>query len=140
MTVEQVKRDLAKIKEKLAVEKVSGPSGEVKQLLQLYAQGLSDWQQDEYRKPWKLNYSEALRRFAPEFSRPEGPSKQTLYWLGFMASFRGYPDETEQKKSELMFWLLARRVAPQTVEQLLSGSEEKKLFLKKLNEVSAETV
>jgi hypothetical protein len=136
MTVEQVKRDLAKIKEKMNSAKCPSVSWEVKQLLQLYAQGLSDWQQDEYRKPWKLNYSEALRRFASEFSRPEGPSKQALYWLGFMAAFRGYPNQMEQEKSELMFWLLARKVAPQTVEQLLSGTEEKRLFLKQLDKVT----
>jgi hypothetical protein len=132
----KAKKEVEKLKRKLAVEKVSGPSGEVKQLLRLYAEGLTCWQQDEYRKPCGVNFKEALQKFGPEFSRPSGPSKQTLYWLGFMAAFRGYPNQEEQEKSELMFWLLARRVAPQVTEQLLSGSEEKRLFLKQLDKVT----
>jgi len=136
----KAKKEIEKLKQKLAAEKASGPSWEVKRLLRLYAEGLTCWQQDEYRKPCGVNFKEALQRFGPEFSRPEGPSKQALYWLGFMASFRGYPDETEQEKSELEFWLLARKVAPQAVEQLLSGSEEKRLFLKQLDKVSTQTL
>jgi hypothetical protein len=136
----KAKKEVERLKQKLASSEAPMLSWEAKRLLQLYAQGLSDWQQDECRKPWKVNYREALRDYGSKFNSAEGLSSSDIYFLLFMTSFRGGKDSEKAEESVNEFWLLARKVAPQAVEQLLSTTEEKRLFLKKLNEVSAETV
>jgi len=136
--MEKTKREIEKLKAKLASSQAPGLSWEAKRLLQLYAQGLSDWQRGEYKKPWKVNYRQALKQYGPEFARPEGPSQTTLYHLLFMTSFRGGKESETARESLDEFWLLARQVAPKAVEELLSGSEEKKEFLEAIDKALAE--
>jgi len=123
--VERAKKEIADLKAKLDSAKDTGLTWEAKRLLQLYAQDLSDWQQGESRKPWRQNYQEALDEYGEALSHPETLSQNTVYMLGFMASFRGYPDREKQWQSELMFWLLACAMAPKACEELIlhKGSE-----------------
>jgi hypothetical protein len=84
--MEKAKRELSKLKAQFASAKTPELSWEAKKLLQLYAQGLTDWQHPP--KTWITNYHQALQVFGPEFSNPKGPSSRTVYWLLFMISFR----------------------------------------------------
>ena len=135
--MKKAKKEIERLKAKLASEEAPMLSWEAKRLLRLYAQGLTDWQQGDCRKPWKVNYREALRNYGVKLSNPETLSQHTLYMLGFMTAFRGYPDEKKQWESELEFYLLARQIAPKATEELLSNSEEKKEFLKDIDDVLA---
>ena len=131
----KVKRDLERLKAKLG--SAEALSWEAKRILQLYAQGLSDWQRGDYKKPWRVNYREALETYGPEFACSEGPGKKTVYWLMFMIQFRGGADSAEARRGLAEFWLLARRVAPKPMEDLvLKGEkdEEGKQFIKVLDE------
>jgi hypothetical protein len=47
----------------------------------------------------------------------------------FMTAFRGGKESERARESVNEFWLLARKVAPKAVEELLSGSEEKREYL-----------
>jgi hypothetical protein len=138
--MEKTKREIEKLKAKLASSEAPGLSWEAKRLLQLYAQGLSDWQQGEYRKPWRVNYRQALQDYGPEFASPEGPSQRTLYTMLFMTAFRGGKESERARESVNEFWLLARKVAPKAVEELLSKNEEGREFLKAIDKVLAEPI
>ena len=137
-TIERAKKEIADLKAKLDSAKATGLCWEARRLLQLYAQGLTDWQQGASRKPWRQNYEEALQEYGAELSHPKTLSQKTLYMLGFMIAFRGYPDDKKQWESELEFWLLARKVAPRATEELLSDNEEKRKFLGSIDSVLAE--
>ena len=136
--MEEAKRDLERLKAKLPSAEAPGLSWEAKRLLKLYAQGLTDWQQGECRKPWRVNYRQALQDYSPEFASPEGPSQQTLYAMLFMTAFRGGKDSEKARESEAEFWLLARQVAPKAVEELLSTTDERRKFLEAIDKVLAE--
>ena len=130
--MEKAKKEMERLKTKLALNTSKAPelSPEAKRLLQLYAQGLTDWQHPP--KTSITNYQQALQIFGPELSNPENLSRSTLYWLLFITSFRGGKD------SELEFWLLARQIAPKAVEELLSEPEDKREFLKIIDQALAE--
>jgi hypothetical protein len=135
--MEKTKKEIERLKQKLASTMAPGLSWEAKRLLQLYAQGLTDWQEGEDRKPWRVNYRQALQDYGSGFASPEGPSQQTIYWLLFMTSFRGGRDSEKAKKSETEFWLLARQAAPKAVEELLSKTEERRKLLETIDNVLA---
>jgi hypothetical protein len=118
-TIRKAKKEIADAKAKLSANRDFDLCWGARRLLQLYAQGYHDWCAPEYRKPWRETYQEALKNYGEELSHPETISSKTLYWLGFMAYYRGQPDEEKQWESELEFWLLARALAPQATEELL---------------------
>jgi hypothetical protein len=150
-TVQKAKKEIAELKAKLNSAKAIGLCWEARRLLQLYAQGYHDWCGPERRKTWLETYEKALKQYTAELAHPEKVSEQTLYWLGFMAWFRGQPDEEKQWESELEFWLLARTIAPKPTEHLLLhvGSEHlykpedlkaRREFLAEIDKVNVSTI
>lgn len=132
--MEKAKRDLQGLKAKLGSAEAFGLSWEAKRLLRLYAQGLTDWQRGEYRKPWKVNYREALELYGAELSKPENASTKTMYWLMFMIQFRGGKDSEKAGKSLNEFWLLARKISPKAVEELVDDYDWGNEFLADLDQ------
>jgi hypothetical protein len=129
------KRDLERLKAKLG--STEALSWEAKRILQLYPQGLSDWQRGDHKMPWRVNYREALETYGPKFARSEGLSRRTVYLLMFMVQFRGGKDSAKASRSLAEFWLLARRVAPKPVDELVlkdENDEEGKRFIKSMDE------
>lgn len=132
--MEKAKRDLQGLKAKLGSSQTLGLSWEAKRLLRLFAQGTTDWQRGEYRKPWKVNYREALERYGLELSKPESATTKTLYWLMFLIQFRGGRDSEKAMKSLNEFWLLARKISPKAVEKLIEDEDWGKEFLVDLDQ------
>jgi hypothetical protein len=120
LSLTKIKKEIADLKTKLD-QVPAGPElrWEARRLLELYAQGYHDWCAPEYRKPWQETYGEMLKTHGEELSHPETITEDLLYDLGFMAWFRGSPNEEIQNESNLEFWLLARVLAPKAMEQLL---------------------
>ena len=135
--MEKAKRDLAKLKKKLGSAEALGLSWEAKRLLRLYAQGMTDWQRGDYRKPWKVNYREALQQYGVELSKPENVTTKTVYWMMFMIQFRGGRDSEKATKSVHEFWLLARRISPSAVEKLFIDDDGGKEYLAGLDKTLA---
>jgi len=135
--MEKAKRDLAKLKKKLGSAEALGLSWEAKRLLRLYAQGMTDWQRGDYRKPWKVNYRKALQQYGVELSKPENVTPKTVYWMMFMIKFRGGRDSEKATKSLNEFWLLARKIAPKAVEKLVDDKDWGKEFLTDLDKTLA---
>ena len=135
--MEKAKRDLAKLKKKLGSAEALGLSWEAKRLLRLYAQGMTDWQRGDYRKPWKVNYRKALQQYGVELSKPESASTKTVYWMMFMIKFRGGRDSEKATKSLHEFWLLARKIAPKAVEKLVDDKDWGKEYLAGLDKTLA---
>jgi len=131
--MEKAKRDLAKLKKKLGSAQSLNLSWEAKRLLRLYAQGTTDWQQGNHRKPWKMNYRKALQQYGAELSKPENVTTKTIYWMMFMTQFRGGKDSKKATKSLNAFWLLARKIAPKAVEKLVDEKDWGKEFLTDLD-------
>jgi hypothetical protein len=127
--MEKTKRDLAKLKKKLGSAEALGLSWEAKRILRLYAQGMTDWQRGQYRKPWKVNYREALQQYGVELSNPESATTKTIYWMMFMIKFRGGKDSEKATKSLNKFWLLARRISPKAVEKIVGKYDWGQEFL-----------
>jgi len=138
--MEKAKRDLAKLKKKLGSAEALGLSWEAKRILLLYAQGMTDWQRGEYRRPWKVNYREALERYGAELSKPESATTKTIYWMMFMIKFRGGRDSEKATRSLNEFWLLARKISPKAVEELVSKYDWGKEFLADLDKSLAKIV
>ena len=132
--MEKAKRDLQRLKAKLGQAEALGLSWEAKRILRLYAQGMTDWQRGQYRKPWKVNYREAVERYGVELSNPESASTKTIYWLMFMIKFRGGKDSEKATKSLNKFWLLARRISPKAVEKIVGKYDWGQEFLADLDE------
>jgi hypothetical protein len=116
-TIRKAKKEIADGRAKLGGAKDFNLCWEVRRLLQLCAQVFSDWQHPS--RPWLLNYQQALKDYGEELSHPETVSPKTLYWLGFMAYYRGQPEEEKQWESELEFWLLDRTIAPKATGELI---------------------
>jgi hypothetical protein len=136
-SLQEIKKEIADLRGKLGTAEASGLSWEATRILQLFAQGLSDYQDPSCRTPWRQNYAEALKAYAEELRRPEGPSTRTLWWLLFMTSYRGGEGSEKAKKSQFEFCILARRIAPKATEELLSGTEENKRFLEYIDKLLA---
>ena len=137
--MERYRREIQSLKAKLG--SALGLSWEAKEILRLYAKGLTDWQQGEYRKPWRVNYREALKDFGGEYTSPEGPSLKTLWMMQFMIQFHGGRDSERGSRSLTKFWLLARKIAPKQLEKLIvkdERDEEGKQFIKSLDEALAD--
>jgi len=139
--LEKLKRDLERLKQELKSPDAFGLSWEAKEILKMYAQGYHDWCAPQYRKPWRVSYHEAIQHYGAEFASQTGPSEETLYWMVFMIQFRGGKDSEKAGKSQSMFWLLARRIAPENTEKLLvegEGDEEGKKFIASLDKLLKE--
>lgn len=134
--MEKIKRDIEKLRTKLKSIGRFPLKPEAKMLLRLYAQGLHDWQQPPYRQPLKKLYMEALEEFGPELS--QDLTSKTLFWLLFIIQFRGGKDSEKAEESLLEAYLLARKIAPKAMEELFSGNEERKAFLKIIDKVLSE--
>jgi hypothetical protein len=139
MTLEKLKRDMEQLQERIGSGVGLGLPWEAREILCLYAQGLSSWQRGEHKRSWKANYRDAVDQYGPEFCSPEGPSGKTLYWMMFMIKFRGGMDSKVSSESLMRFWVLARHLYPQTVEKWLLDRKDDpagmKEFISELDEI-----
>jgi len=125
MSTLQIRNEVERLKAKLAGSSYD-LSWEARELLRMYAEGLTGWQRGKHKRHWRINFREALNAFGREFASSKGPGPKTLYWLMFMTRFRarGGADSEKSRQDTFKFWLLSRRVAPKQVEDLLLEGED----------------